>query len=103
MLHAATAEAALGLAAQHPLSLITLDIMLPDMDGWELLGRLRQAPELARVPIVIVSIVADRNRGFALGAAAIMQKPMSRQELSDALVEVGLLPLPKGQTLSRSS
>jgi len=43
--------------------------------------------------------VADRNRGFALGAAAIMQKPMSRQELAEALVGLGLLPLARGQTL----
>ena len=43
VLHAATAEAALVLAAQQPLSLITLDIMLPNMDGWEFLGRIKQA------------------------------------------------------------
>jgi PAS domain S-box-containing protein len=99
VLHAASAEAALVLAVQQPLSLITLDIMLPNMDGWEFLGRIKQVPALMRIPVVIISIVADRNRGFALGAAAIMQKPMSRQELSDALVEVQLLPLPPGRTL----
>jgi CheY-like chemotaxis protein len=100
VLRAASAEAALLLAAQQPLSLITLDIMLPNMDGWALLGRLKQVPELVRIPVVIVSIVADRNRGFALGAAAIMQKPMSRHELSEALVELGLLPVPQGQALT---
>ena len=73
--------------------------MLPNMDGWEFLDRIKQVPALMRIPVVIISIVADRNRGFALGAAAIMQKPMSRQELSDSLVELGLLPLPQGQTL----
>ncbi len=45
------------------------------------------------VPVVIISIVAERNKGFALGASAILQKPMSRQDLSDSLVELGLLPL----------
>ncbi|HEY3148557.1 MAG TPA: ATP-binding protein, partial [Dongiaceae bacterium] len=78
VVHAASAEAALVLAAQQQLSLITLDIMLPDMDGWELLGRIKRVPALKRIPVVIISIVADRNRGFALGAAAVMQKPMSR-------------------------
>ena len=87
------------LAVQQPLSLITLDIMLPNMDGWDFLGRLKQVPALMRIPVVIISIVADRNRGFALGASAILQKPMSRQELSDSLVELGLLPVPEGQTL----
>jgi PAS domain S-box-containing protein len=99
VLHAASAEAALVLAVQQPLSLITLDIMLPNMDGWDFLGRLKQVPALMRIPVVIISIVADRNRGFALGAAAILQKPMSRQELSDSLVGLGLLPVPEGQTL----
>ncbi len=99
VLHAASAEAALVCAAQQPLSLITLDIVLPDMDGWEFLGCIKQVPPLMHIPVVIISIVADRNRGFALGAAAIMQKPMSRHELSEALVEIGLLPLLRGQTL----
>ena len=99
VVHAASAEAAIVLAVQQPLSLITLDIMLPNMDGWEFLGRIKQVPALMRIPVVIISIVADRNRGFALGAAAIMQKPMSRQELSEALVELGLLPLSHGKSL----
>ena len=72
--------------------LITLDIMLPKMDGWEFLTRLKRIPELTLVPVVIISIVAERNRGFALGAAAVMQKPISRQELCDSLVELGLFP-----------
>ncbi len=92
VLHAASAEAALVLAAQQPLSLITLDIMLPNMDGWELLSRLKKAPELAGIPVVIISIVADRNRGLALGAVAIMQKPLSRHDLYGSLVELGLSP-----------
>jgi PAS domain S-box-containing protein len=92
VIHAASAEAALVIALQQPLALITLDITLPHMDGWELLGRIKQVPALNRIPIVIISIVTDRNRGFALGAAAIMQKPMSRQQLSETLVELGLLP-----------
>ena len=48
---------------------------------------------------MIISIAADRNKGFALGAAAVMQKPMSRQELYDSLVDLGLFPLSQGQTL----
>ncbi len=90
VLHASSAEAALVVAREQPLSLITLDIMLPDMDGWEFLGRIKQVPALATIPVVIISIVADSTKGFALGAAAIMQKPISRQELYAALVELGL-------------
>jgi len=99
VLHAPTAEDALALAEQHMLSLITLAIMLPQMDGWELLARLKEMPALKHVPIVIVSIVADRNKGFALGAAAVMQKPISRQELYDSLAELGLVPVAQGGSL----
>jgi PAS domain S-box-containing protein len=99
IVHARTAEAAIELALQQPLTLITLDIMLPDMDGWEFLARIKQIPALMHVPVVIISIVADRNKGFALGASAIMQKPMSRQDLSDSLVGLGLLPMVHGRVL----
>ncbi len=99
VLHAASAEAALVLAVQQPLSLITVDIMLPNMDGWELLGRIKQVPALAHIPIVIISIVADRNKGFALGAAGVMQKPISRQELYEALKGLSLIPVSEGETL----
>jgi signal transduction histidine kinase/DNA-binding response OmpR family regulator len=97
VLHAASAEAALVLAIQQPLALITLDIMLPNMDGWELLSRLKQVPELRRIPVVIISIVADPSKGFSLGAAAVMQKPISRQELLESLGDLGLLAVADGQ------
>ena len=99
VLHAVSAEEALELASQQPLALITLDIMLPNMDGWELLGKLKKIPELSRVPVAVISIVADRNRGFALGAAAVMQKPISRQELHGSLVKLGLFAPSRGKTL----
>jgi len=99
VLHAISAEAALVLAAQQPLVLITLDIMLPNMDGWEFLGRIKQVPALSAIPVVIISIVAERNKGFALGAAAVMQKPISREELYGTLVNLGLFPTSAGGTL----
>ena len=99
VLHAASAEAALLLAAQQPLVLITLDIMLPNMDGWEFLGRIKQVPALSAIPVVIISIVAERNKGFALGAAAVMQKPISREELYGTLVNLDLFPRAEHRTL----
>jgi len=99
VLHAASAEAAFLLAAQQPLALITLDIMLPNMDGWEFLTRLKQMPSLQNIPVVIVSIVADRNKGFALGAAAVIQKPISRQDLVDSIVGLSLIPVADGGSL----
>jgi CheY-like chemotaxis protein len=87
-------------AVQQPLSLITLDIMMmPNMDGWEFLTRLKQMPALQRIPVVIISIAADRDKAFSLGAAAVLQKPISRQNLYEALLDASLLPLSKGQGL----
>jgi len=100
VLHASTAEAALAIARERPLALITLEIMLPDMDGWELLTRIKKIPTLASVPVVIISIVADRNKGFALGAAGVLEKPISRQELLEALTGLGLFPVSRGETLN---
>jgi PAS domain S-box-containing protein len=99
VLHADSAESALSIALKQPLSLITLEILLPDMDGWELLARLKRMPKLMHVPVVIISIVADRNKGFALGASAVLEKPLSRKELVDSLIELGLFPISQGKTL----
>src|SRR5204862_478552 len=83
-------DTGLGLAAQQPLSLITLDIALPKMDGWDFLTRIKQVPALRHVPVVIISILADFTKGFALGASAVMQKPVTRKELYESLAQLGL-------------
>jgi PAS domain S-box-containing protein len=90
VLLAATAEEAIAIAERERLALITLDIMMPDVDGWAFLERLKRIPALLTVPVVIISILADRTRGFSLGAAAVMQSPVSRQELYDTLLGLGL-------------
>jgi PAS domain S-box-containing protein len=99
VLHAATAEAALAIAVQNPLALITLDIVLPDMDGWEFLACIRQVRSLMHTPVVIVSSLTDGDNYFSLGAAAVMQKPISRQELYETLLSLGLFPLAQGKSL----
>jgi CheY-like chemotaxis protein len=65
--------------------------MLPDMDGWDLLAKLKlpNSPS-AHIPVVIVSIVADERKGFSLGANAVLQKPVSRDELIRALQHIGI-------------
>jgi signal transduction histidine kinase/CheY-like chemotaxis protein len=91
-LHAVNAEAAFKLAMQQPLVLITLDIFLPDTIGWEFLTRIKQIPALAHIPVVIISIVANYSMGLSLGASAVLQKPISRADLHDALTDIGLHP-----------
>jgi len=87
---AATAEIALAILADGaPPDLITLDILLPGMDGWEFLTTLKANKKLTHIPVVILSIVADSNRGLSLGAAQVLQKPVSADDLQTALNKLG--------------
>lgn len=89
---AASAEIALAILANDtPPDLITLDILLPGMDGWEFLTKLKADKRLAHVPVVILSIVADSNRGLSLGAAHVLQKPVSAEDLQTALCKLGFV------------
>ncbi|HET6719167.1 MAG TPA: response regulator, partial [Rhodocyclaceae bacterium] len=88
-----SAEAALELLATERPCVIVLDILLPDMDGWDFLARIKQpGSPWADTPVVICSIVADPRRGFSLGAAQVLQKPVGRDELAAALSRLGLRP-----------
>jgi signal transduction histidine kinase/CheY-like chemotaxis protein len=66
-------------------SAVLLDIRLPGMDGWAVLTALKADPETRDIPVIVVSIVDERQRGAALGAAAYLVKPVSRDALLDAL------------------
>jgi CheY-like chemotaxis protein len=88
---ASNAEDGLALARKKKFSLVTLDILLPGMDGWEFLAKIKESPETENLPVVIISIVADTNRGLSLGASSILQKPISHQMLSEALDSLGLV------------
>ncbi|MCY0912697.1 response regulator [Massilia antarctica] len=92
VLLAASAEQALELAPRQALSLITLDIGLPGMDGWQLLQRLRENPALARVPVVVISAIAATSLALSGGAAAMLQKPVSHAQLHASLSGLGLQP-----------
>ncbi len=67
---------------------ITVDIMMPEMDGWEVIERLKMYDETSSIPIVVVSIVNNRPLGFSLGVSAHVRKPISRDELLDAMRRV---------------
>ncbi len=73
----------------HPAAVL-LDIRLPGIDGWSVLQALKAEPETRDIPVIVVSIVDERARGVALGAAAYLVKPVSRDELLDALVAAGV-------------
>jgi CheY-like chemotaxis protein len=64
---------------------ITLDILMPDIDGWTVLVALKADPELTDIPVVIVTIVDEQRRGIALGAAGYLTKPIDRERLVEIL------------------
>jgi len=64
---------------------VTLDIMMPDLDGWTVLAALKGDPALADIPVVVVTILDEKRRGLALGAAEYMVKPIDRDRLLDLL------------------
>jgi PAS domain S-box-containing protein len=68
-------------------AVITLDVMMPGMDGWSVLGALKDDPELAAIPVVIVSVVDDQSLGYALGAAHYVPKPLDRERLAAILAQ----------------
>ncbi len=64
----------------HP-SFITLDVMMPEIDGWAVLADLKSDPQLCDVPVVMVTMVDDENLGYALGATDYLTKPVDRERL----------------------
>ena len=67
---------------------VTLDIMMPDLDGWTVLAAIKGDPTLASTPVVLMSIVDQKNRGYALGAADYLVKPVDRTKLIETLTNI---------------
>jgi signal transduction histidine kinase/CheY-like chemotaxis protein/methyl-accepting chemotaxis protein len=78
---AANGKEGLKLAEQlHPIA-ITVDILMPDIDGWTVLSALRGNPELAGIPVIICTVVDNQRKGQTLGAAGYLTKPVDRNRL----------------------
>ncbi|MCO4745717.1 MAG: response regulator [Proteobacteria bacterium] len=75
----------LRLAKELGPTVITLDVMMPDIDGWMTLGRLKSDPMLADIPVVMITMVSEEARGYALGATDYLTKPIQRDALSRVL------------------
>jgi CheY-like chemotaxis protein len=85
LLAAATGEEGLKLARERKPDLITLEVVMPGIDGWTVLKSLKADPQLSGVPVVMVSISDDRDRGLAMGAADYLVKPVDRDRLAEIL------------------
>ena len=84
-LTAPDAAEGLRLARQFKPTLITLDIVMPRRDGWAVLRELKADPQLADIPVLMLSILDEQEKGFALGAADYLTKPFDRNRLRSAL------------------
>lgn len=79
---------ALSLARQlHPLA-ITLDVMMPTMDGWEILQALQADPETQHIPVIVCSVWDEPELASSLGAASFLKKPIMQKDLLDALARL---------------
>jgi PAS domain S-box-containing protein len=81
LIHAKDGMEALALMRKNPPDIVTLDVMMPKVDGWSVLGIMKSEPELEHIPVIMLTIVDDRNLGFSLGASEYMTKPIDRARL----------------------
>jgi signal transduction histidine kinase/CheY-like chemotaxis protein len=71
---------------------VILDILLPGIDGWDVLAQLKADPDTAAIPVIVVSMLDERGRGFALGAAEYLVKPVGKEQLLAALYRAAAMP-----------
>ncbi|MBI4321772.1 MAG: response regulator [Chloroflexi bacterium] len=92
---AAGGEEGLRLAKELRPDVITLDVLMPGMDGWAVLTALKADPDLSDIPVIMLTIVDDKNLGFALGASDYMTKPVDKDRLVTILkrYQRGQVPL----------
>jgi CheY-like chemotaxis protein len=79
---------ALRLARElHPAA-ITLDVMMPDLDGWTVLAALKGDPTLSDIPVILMTVADEKGRGYSLGATEYMVKPINRDRLVAVLNDI---------------
>ena len=88
VIQAAGGEEALKLAREHEPAAITLDVILPGMDGWEVLTALKEDAETSKIPIVMLSIMHEPSLAFSLGASAYLSKPVNKSQLMSVVADV---------------
>lgn len=85
VIHARTGEEALKQARAHRPRAITLDVLMPHMDGWSVLMALKADPALCDIPVIMVTVLKERGMAFSLGASDFLTKPVDRANLAAML------------------
>ncbi len=88
VIHAHNGKQALQLIEEKQPDAITLDVMMPNVDGWQVLRMLAGKPATARIPVIICSVLQEPDLAFSLGARAYLKKPVDRQELIATLARL---------------
>jgi len=86
---ASTGEEGLRFAREMHPDTITLDVMMPGMDGWAVLSSLKNDPATHDIPVIMVTMIEDKTLGYALGAAEYLTKPVDRERLLTVLKRYG--------------
>ena len=81
VLQASSGTVGLEMVRTHRPDLVTLDLHMPDVDGWEVLRRLKADPDVSHIPVVIASVAANEGRGRLFGAVDLLTKPIERSDL----------------------
>jgi len=85
LIHAQSVDQALQLVQSNPPDVITLDLMMPNRDGWELLQTLRADPTTTHIPVIVCSVLEDPDLALSLGAQMYLKKPVGADDLLQAL------------------
>jgi CheY-like chemotaxis protein len=88
VIHAQDGDQALRLAAEIQPDAITLDVMMPRMDGWQVLRALQQNPATEKIPVIICSVLKEPELALSLGARAYLKKPVERLTLVETLEKI---------------
>ena len=75
----------ISLARDLKPDVITLDILMPEMDGWSVLRTLKADPQVSYIPVIMASILDEKNKGFSLGAADFLSKPIQKEYLMKSI------------------
>ncbi|MBI3736415.1 response regulator, partial [Candidatus Sumerlaeota bacterium] len=77
----------LRIARERQPLVITLDVLMPQMDGWAVLSELKSDPATSHIPVIMVTMIDEKNLGFTLGASEYLTKPVDRQRLSKVMAQ----------------
>ncbi len=91
VISAENGQEGLRLAQEESPDAVVLDVMIPEVHGWEVLQRLRNHPGTASIPVIICSVINDPELAYSLGASLFLPKPVSREKILNALHQLDVL------------